>query len=128
MRAFLAFLTLGLLVLPTLRAEPRQVLDLAALLEAYAAGRHEETVKVMATAGDEAGRALRLDWPVAGRRWIDATPEGRRGRMLVAASLALESEHIRAERGDWTPLPNVCASYRQLVVAMPGGKIGRAHV
>src|SRR5687767_9568781 len=73
----------AVLALPALSAETRQAVDLTSLLEAYSAGRHEETVKAIGAAGDEAGRALRLEWPVVARRWIDATPEGRHRRMLV---------------------------------------------
>ena len=104
-----------------LRAAPGQALDLAALLEAYSAGRHDETVKAIAAAGDEAARALRLEWPVVARRWIDAQPEGRHRRMLVAAALALETENLRAERGDWTLQTNVCQTYRELLVPMRAG-------
>ena len=111
----------AVLALPALSAEPRQAVDLTSLLEAYSAGRHEETVKAIGAAGDEAGRALRLEWPVVARRWIDEAPEGRHRRMLVAASLALETENIRAERGDWTLHTNVCQSYRELLVPLPAG-------
>jgi hypothetical protein len=111
----------AVLALPALSAETRQAVDLTSLLEAYSAGRHEETVKAIGAAGDEAGRALRLEWPVVARRWIDEAPEGRHRRMLVAASLALETENIRAERGDWTLHTNVCQSYRELLVPLPAG-------
>jgi hypothetical protein len=111
----------AVLALPALSAEPRQAVDLTSLLEAYSAGRHEETVKAIGAAGDEAGRGLRLEWPVVARRWIDEAPEGRHRRMLIAASLALETENIRAERGDWTLHTNVCQSYRELLVPLPAG-------
>ena len=111
----------AVLALPALSAETRQAVDLTSLLEAYSAGRHEETVKAIGAAGDEAGRGLRLEWPVVARRWIDEAPEGRHRRMLIAASLALETENIRAERGDWTLHTNVCQSYRELLVPMPAG-------
>ena len=55
----------------------------------------------MARAGDEVGRHLRRHWDVTARQWIDADPAQRPRRMLVAAAFALETEHIRAERGDW---------------------------
>lgn len=116
MRRFAAPLALALLVVSELAGEQSRALNLTALLETYAAGRHDEAVRSIAAAGDEPGRALRLDWPVVARRWIDATPEDRRRRMLIAASLALESEHLRAERGDWTLHIQVCASYRELAV------------
>ena len=114
-------LLMAVLALPAPSAETRQAVDLTSLLKAYSAGRHEETVKAIRAAGDDAGRALRLEWPVVARRWIDEPPEGRQRRMLVAASLALETENIRAERGDWTLHTNVCQSYRELLVPMQAG-------
>jgi hypothetical protein len=121
MHGLLTALLAGVLAATALRAAPGQALDLAALLRSYASGRHEEAVKAIGAAGDEAGRALRLEWPVVARRWIDEQPEGRQRRMLVAASLALETENIRAERGDWTLHTNVCQSYRELLVPMQAG-------
>jgi hypothetical protein len=49
----------------------------------------------------EIGRNLRRHWSVGGSQWILADPAGRRQRLLAAAALALETEHLRAERGDW---------------------------
>lgn len=76
-------------------------LDLARLLDLYAEGRFDEAVTRVSRAGDETGRRLRQHWPVTGRQWIDADAANRPQRILVAAALALETEHIRAERGDW---------------------------
>ena len=86
---------------PPLR--PIAPLDLSRTLDLYASGRFDEAVRAVARAGDEAGRNLRRHWAVTGRAWIDAEPdlEKRRHRLLTAASLALETENIRAERGDW---------------------------
>jgi hypothetical protein len=76
-------------------------LDLPRLLDLYAEGRFDEAVGLVGRAGDETGRRLRRHWPVTGRQWIDADATNRPQRILVAAALALETEHIRAERGDW---------------------------
>ena len=83
--------------------QPIAPLDLPQTLDLYASGRFDEAVRAVARAGDEAGRNLRRHWAVTGRAWIDAEPdsEKRRHRLLVAASLALETENIRAERGQW---------------------------
>ena len=76
-------------------------LDLGRTLDLYAAGRFDDAVKTVARAGDEVGRNLRRHWPVTGQAWIDADPTSRPRRLLVAAALALETENLRAERGDW---------------------------
>ncbi len=76
-------------------------LDLARVLDLYAEGRFDEAVESVAKAGDEIGRHLRRHWSVTGRLWIDAEPTQRPQRILVAAALALETENIRVERGDW---------------------------
>jgi tetratricopeptide (TPR) repeat protein len=96
----------ALIVLATLAAPqlpPIAPLDLPRTLDLYAAGRFDEAVRVAARAGDEAGRNLRRHWAVTGRAWIDAEPDPvkRRHRLLAAAAFALETENIRAERGDW---------------------------
>ena len=80
---------------------PIAPLDLAFLLDLYAEGRFDEAVQRVAQAGDEVGRNLRRHWAVTGRAWIDADPTRRSQRRLAAAALALETEHLRAERGDW---------------------------
>jgi hypothetical protein len=79
-------------------------LDLVRALDLYADGRFDEAVTTVARAGDEVGRHLRAHWAVTGRQWIDADPAHRSQRILAAAALALETEHIRAERGDWRVL------------------------
>ena len=80
---------------------PIAPLDLHRTLDLYADGRFDDAVGAVARAGDEAGRNLRRHWPVTARAWIDAKPTGRPQRLLVAAALALETEQVRAERGDW---------------------------
>ena len=80
---------------------PVAPLDLPRLLDLYAAGRFDEAVRSVAQVGDEIGQRLRRHWDVTGRQWIDADLEHRPQRILVAAALALETEHIRAERGEW---------------------------
>ena len=79
-------------------------LNLSRLLDLYADGRFDAAVTEVARAGDEIGRNLRSHWAIAGRQWIDADPALRTQRILVAAALALETEHLRAERGDWRAL------------------------
>ena len=76
-------------------------LDLARALDLYAEGRFDEAVTRVSRAGGEVGRRLRQHWDVTGRQWIDADPVRRPQRILVAAALALETEHLRAERGEW---------------------------
>ena len=80
---------------------PIAPLDLRRTLDLYAEGRFDEAVQAVARAGDEVGRNLRRHWPVTGRAWIDAEPGRRPQRLLAAAALALETENLRAERGDW---------------------------
>lgn len=80
---------------------PIAPLDLPRLLDQYAAGQFDEAVRGVAQAGDEVGRHLRRHWDVTGRQWIDADPAHRPQRILAAAAFALETEHVRAERGDW---------------------------
>jgi hypothetical protein len=81
-------------------------LDLARLLDSYAAGRFDGAVREVAQANDEIGRRLRRHWSVTGRAWIDADPADWPRRALVAASLALESEAVLVERGDWAVAGN----------------------
>ena len=80
---------------------PIAPLDLRHALDLYAGGRFDDAVQTVARAGDGVGRNLRRHWPVTGRAWIDAEPAGRPKRLLAAAALALETENLRAERGDW---------------------------
>jgi tetratricopeptide (TPR) repeat protein len=80
---------------------PIAPLDLPRVLDLYASGRFDEAVRSVARAGDEIGQRVRRHWDVTGRQWIDADLEHRPQRILVAAALALETEHIRAERGEW---------------------------
>jgi tetratricopeptide (TPR) repeat protein len=103
---------------------PIAPLDLAHLLDLYADGRFDEAVQRVAQAGDEVGRNLRRHWAVTGRAWIDADPARRSPRILAAAALALETEHLRAERGDWrvsergAPCPASCVlDWAQLQLA-----------
>lgn len=80
---------------------PIAPLDLARVLDVYAAGQFDDAVLAVARAGDDVGRNLRRHWEVTGQQWIDADPARRPQRLLVAAALALETEDVRAERGDW---------------------------
>ena len=58
-------------------------------------------MQAVARAGDTIGRNLRAHWNVGALPWIDADPDHRPQRLLVAASFALETENVRVERGDW---------------------------
>jgi len=81
--------------------EPIAPLDVAHLLDTYAAGQFDDAVNSVAKVGDMIGRNLRRHWMVDAPLWIDAGPADRPHRLLVAASLALETEIIRVERGQW---------------------------
>jgi len=83
------------------RLPPNAPLDLARVLDLYAEGRFDEAVNRVTQAGDDVGLSLRQQWQVTGRQWIDAVPAQRPQRILIAAALALETEHIRAEHGEW---------------------------
>jgi tetratricopeptide (TPR) repeat protein len=76
-------------------------LDLPQALDLYAGGDFDRAVRMVAQAGDEVGRHLRPHWAITARQWIDADPARRAQRILAAAALALETEQIRQERGDW---------------------------
>ena len=96
---------------PEVSLRPIAPLDLRRTLDLYADGRFDEALQAVARAGDEVGRNLRRHWPVTGRAWIDADPGGRQRRLLAAAALALETENLRAERGDWRVSDNpACAA------------------
>jgi len=77
-------------------------LILTPLLDDYSAGRFDAAMRAVSNADDETVFRLLADLPTHGRRWIDATPEDRRRRLLVAASLVVEVEHVLIERGFWT--------------------------
>jgi tetratricopeptide (TPR) repeat protein len=84
-------------------------LDLARLLDDYAAGRFDQSVRAVEQAGDAQAMLLRTQWRSAARLWVDADPATKPHRLLAVASFALETEHLRAERGAWsTPMAGVC--------------------
>lgn len=85
--------------LPASGAAP--ALDLARLLDDYSAGRFDQALRTVASAGDREANLLRTQWRTAGRLWIDAEPAAKLQRLLAAASFALETEHLRVERGAW---------------------------
>ena len=86
-------------------------LDRGARWICIAEGRFDEAIQAVARAGDEVGRNLRRHWPVTGRAWIDTEPGRRPQRLLAAAALALETENLRSERGDWRVSDDpVCAA------------------
>jgi hypothetical protein len=67
-------------------------------------------VQAVRTAGDDAARKLRQQWALFVPAWIDADEPHRAQRILAAAAFALETENIRAERGDWAQTtPDLCA-------------------
>jgi tetratricopeptide (TPR) repeat protein len=76
-------------------------LAMARLLETYASGQFDEAVQAVAKAGDSVGKNLRAHWSLDALPWVDADPATRAQRLLVAAAFALETENIRAERGEW---------------------------
>ena len=82
-------------------AEQRQRSDLASLLDLYATGQHNDALSIAENMSDSAGKEMRLLWFTDGREWIDAKPTDQNRRLLVAASFALEVEHVRVERGQW---------------------------
>ncbi|MFI5178078.1 MAG: hypothetical protein ACHQO8_05935 [Vicinamibacterales bacterium] len=85
----------------TVELGPIAPLDVARLLDTYASGRYDDAVEAVAKAGDGVGRNLRAHWSADAPAWIDADPPHRAQRLLVAAALALETEQLRVERGDW---------------------------
>ena len=98
---------------PLVPSSPTAPPHVAQVLDTYAAGRFDEAVSAVARAGDQAGRSLRSRWMVDAPIWINAEPCGRQQRLLVAAALALETECVRVERGDWDvsghpPCPGSC--------------------
>jgi hypothetical protein len=70
---------------------------------------------------------------VAGRAWIDADPAQRPQRALAAAAFALETEYLRAERGDWrvTDAPPCAAAcvldWAQIQLVQRGGPDRAEH-
>ena len=76
-------------------------LEMARLLETYASGQFDEAVQAVAKAGDSVGKNLRARWSLDALPWVDADPATHAQRLLVAAAFALETENIRAERGEW---------------------------
>ena len=85
------------------------ILDLAKLLDDYSAGRFDQAVAAVQSAGDSQATLLRTQWRGAGRLWIDADPATKPQRLLAAASFALETERLRVERGAWmTAMAGVC--------------------
>ena len=80
------------------------------LLDQYLSGRFDDAVQAVRAAGDDAARKLRQQWALFVPAWIDADEPHRAQRILAAAAFALETENIRAERGDWAQTtPDLCA-------------------
>jgi hypothetical protein len=80
------------------------------LLDQYLAGGFDEAVQAVRAADDDAGRKLRQQWALFVPGWIDADEPHRAQRILAAATFALDTENVRAERGDWAQTtPDLCA-------------------
>ena len=92
---------IGLAPTATTRAQQQAPLDAVALLDLYASGRFDEALTRVRAADDTAARILRAQWRVRGSDWIDAMRPNHQARLLAAASLVLETEALRVERGDW---------------------------
>ncbi|HUL72728.1 MAG TPA: hypothetical protein VLT86_06475 [Vicinamibacterales bacterium] len=86
---------------PKVEPGPIAPLEVARLLDTYSSGRFDDAVQAVARAGDTVGRNLRAHWSVDAPVWIGADPTERPRRLLAVAALALETEWVRVERGDW---------------------------
>ena len=94
---------------PPLR--PIAPLDVAAALDAYAAGRFDAAVKRWRPPATRSAGTCAATGRSRAATGSDADPEHQAHRLLAAASLALETEHLRAERGDWRTSDNpLCAA------------------
>ena len=103
-------LATALLLHESLRAD-RAALDVARLLDLYGTGRFDEALRAVESATEADAQQLRQRWRIGGRLWIDAEPlsTSKSHRLLTAAAFALETEHLRAERGQWAaPMAGVC--------------------
>ena len=103
-----ATLVLGSALVQAQRKPPKPLeppsiapLVVSRLLDVYAAGRFDDALREVAAVDDKIGLNLRVRWYFDALPWIDAAPAERPRRLLVAAALALETEHLRIERGKW---------------------------
>jgi hypothetical protein len=80
------------LAIPVLPAAPAQ-LNLARLLDRYAAGEFEAVARAVVERAVDDPDKLLVELQVGGLRWVNTadTPEGLRARRLVAAAVALEA-------------------------------------
>ncbi len=102
-------LVVAVLISVTLTAQTGP-LDVTGLLDKYAAGKFDDALRPVSNASEDQTRALRAQLMTSGRLWIDAAGASRNDRLAAAAMFALETEHIRAERGDWAaPTDYICA-------------------
>jgi hypothetical protein len=97
---FVAFVVAAVLLARPASTQPAAV-DVRALLDHYEAGRFDQALAPVRNLGEGQVHALRAQLVSMGRLWIEAPGRNRANRMAVAATFALESEAIRAERGDW---------------------------
>ena len=93
---------------------PIAPLVMSRLLDTYAAGQFDEAVREVEQAPERIGLNLRAHWSLEGTEWINAAPDQRPRRLLVAAAFALETENLRVEKGEWghvsgePPCPGTC--------------------
>jgi hypothetical protein len=76
-------------------------LEPAPLLDAYAQGNFDESLKPVYLANRTQAREFRQRLVLTGIPWVDAAQDDRSRRALAAATFALEVERIRADRGEW---------------------------
>jgi hypothetical protein len=76
-------------------------LEPAPLLDAYAQGNFDESLKAVYQATRAQARDVRQRLVLTGSQWVDAALDDRGRRALAAATFGLEVERIRAERGEW---------------------------
>jgi hypothetical protein len=79
-------------------------LDATALLNTYALGRHDDALAAVRRVTPDSIRDLRQQIVLTGSQWVDEVEADRRRRALAAAAFVLETERIRAERGEWAAL------------------------
>ena len=76
-------------------------LEPAPLLDMYAQGDFDGSLKPVYQANRAQAREFRQRLVLAGSLWVDGVLDDRSRRALAAAAFALEVERIRAERGEW---------------------------
>jgi len=77
-------------------------LDLARLLDLYAAGKIDDAMTTVARATRDQAHDLRIQLVVYGQTWIHGGPPEISPRLFAAAAFGLDMEALRAERGEWS--------------------------